>query len=41
MESFTVRLRDVEADDLPRVGGKAANLGSLIRAGFTVPDGLS
>jgi phosphohistidine swiveling domain-containing protein len=40
MESFTVRLRDVEADDLPRVGGKAANLGSLIRAGFTVPDGF-
>ena len=33
-------LRDVSAQDLPRVGGKAANLGELLRAGFIVPDGF-
>ena len=31
---------DVGADDLARVGGKAANLARLVRAGFAVPGGF-
>lgn len=31
---------EIDLDDLPRVGGKGANLGSLARAGFPVPDGF-
>jgi hypothetical protein len=30
-------LRDVGRADVPRVGGKGANLGELSRAGFPVP----
>lgn len=33
-------LREVGAADLPRVGGKGANLGELMRAGFPVPAGF-
>ena len=33
-------LGDVDRADLASVGGKAANLGELIRAGFRVPDGF-
>ncbi len=33
-------LADVAADQLDAVGGKAANLGELIRAGFPVPTGF-
>lgn len=32
-------LRDVAADMLPLAGGKAVNLGILIRAGLPVPPG--
>ncbi len=35
---FVLDLRD--ADDLATVGGKARNLGVLLRAGFTVPEGF-
>ncbi|MFB7890735.1 PEP/pyruvate-binding domain-containing protein [Microbacterium sp. NPDC056044] len=35
-----VDLAQLSADDLARVGGKAANLGELIRAGFDVPPGF-
>lgn len=31
---------EIDLDDLPRAGGKGANLGSLARAGFPVPDGF-
>jgi rifampicin phosphotransferase len=35
-----VDLGKLRASDLPRVGGKAANLGELISAGLPVPDGF-
>ena len=35
-----VSLDEIGATDAPRVGGKAANLGELKRAGFKVPDGF-
>jgi rifampicin phosphotransferase len=35
-----LQLNEVGADDFERVGGKAANLGELKRAGFPVPDGF-
>jgi phosphohistidine swiveling domain-containing protein len=35
-----LRLDEVGANDAQRVGGKAANLGELKRAGFPVPDGF-
>lgn len=37
---FVVPLSHLRSDDLPRAGGKAANLGELIHAGFPVPDGV-
>jgi pyruvate,water dikinase len=37
---LVVDLSQVSAGDLPRVGGKAANLGELVRAGFPVPPGF-
>ena len=39
LTTYTVALEDVAADDLPRVGGKGANLGALVRAGVSVPPG--
>lgn len=38
-ESLVVTLREVSASDADRVGTKAANLASLLRAGFPVPAG--
>ncbi|MGU3643939.1 PEP/pyruvate-binding domain-containing protein [Microbacterium sp. C23T] len=38
--SFVVDLAELSADDLATAGGKAANLGELIRAGFDVPPGF-
>lgn len=38
--SVVFELSALSADDLPLVGGKAANLGALIAAGFPVPDGF-
>lgn len=40
MDSFTISLNDVQASDIAQVGGKGANLGELIRAGFNVPPGF-
>src|SRR5687767_12254900 len=37
---FVVPLRELDAEALPWVGGKAANLGELIRAGLPVPEGF-
>lgn len=34
------RLEDVRLEDAAEVGGKAANLGELLAAGFRVPDGV-
>ncbi|MFF2485626.1 PEP/pyruvate-binding domain-containing protein [Microbacterium sp. NPDC058062] len=39
-DGFVVDLAELSADDLATVGGKAANLGELIRAGFDVPPGF-
>ena len=40
MGALTVQLRDPAAVDLAVAGGKAAGLGELVRAGFSVPDGF-
>jgi pyruvate,water dikinase len=40
VERLVLDLADVDATFLPEVGGKAANLGELIRAGFPVPPGV-
>jgi pyruvate,water dikinase len=40
MKPLTLDFRDIEAGTLPLVGGKAANLGVLTRAGLPVPAGL-
>jgi pyruvate,water dikinase len=37
---FTLTFAEVGAEDLPRVGGKGANLGALTRAGVSVPPGF-
>ncbi len=37
---YTLSFEEVGADDLPRVGGKGANLGALTRAGIRVPPGF-
>lgn len=37
---FVVALREVGASDIERAGGKGANLGELVRAGFPVPPGF-
>jgi rifampicin phosphotransferase len=37
---FVVLLERLGRDDLARAGGKGANLGELVRAGFPVPDGF-
>src|SRR6478736_1382574 len=38
--ALVVDLAHLSADDVATVGGKAANLGELIRAGFDVPPGF-
>ncbi len=40
IESWCVELQEVRRGDLSVVGGKAANLGELIHAGFDVPEGF-
>jgi pyruvate,water dikinase len=40
-EDFVVELETLDARALPQVGGKAANLGELIAAGFRVPSGFA
>lgn len=37
---FAVPFAELRASDLPLVGGKGANLGELLHAGFPVPDGF-
>src|SRR5258708_25866743 len=37
---YTISFEHIASDDLPRVGGKGANLGALTRAGIPVPPGL-
>ena len=39
--SFVVRFDDTSADQHALVGGKAASLGRLVKAGFPVPAGFS
>ncbi len=38
---FVVDLKDIDKEDAAYVGGKNANLGEMIRAGFPVPDGFA
>ncbi len=38
MDTFVAPLEQLGRNDLARVGGKGANLGELVRAGFPVPD---
>jgi cytochrome P450 len=40
-ERLVVGLREDGAQDVARVGGKAASLGTLMNAGFPVPDGFA
>ena len=39
-DRLTVGLADVDSNSLLLVGGKGANLGEMLRAGFPVPDGF-
>lgn len=39
--SLVVDLKEIDKHDLPIVGGKGANLGEMIKAGFPVPPGLA
>lgn len=39
--SFTVPFEECDASDIPRVGGKCAGLGELLRAGLDVPPGFA
>ncbi|MBN2027241.1 MAG: hypothetical protein JW854_10840 [Actinobacteria bacterium] len=41
MGRFTVALSEIDLGDLEQAGGKGANLGHLLRAGFNVPPGFS
>lgn len=38
---IVVNFRDIDKNDTPLVGGKCANLGEMIRAGFPVPNGFA
>jgi pyruvate,water dikinase len=38
--SLVLQLQEIRAGMLPQVGGKAANLGELVSAGFPVPNGF-
>ena len=40
MTSFILAFPQINATDLPKVGGKGANLGELTQAGFNVPPGF-
>ncbi len=40
-QDFVVELKHLDKDDTPYVGGKNANLGEMIQAGFPVPGGFA
>lgn len=40
-QDYVVWLKDVDKEDAPYVGGKNANLGEMIQAGFPVPEGFA
>lgn len=40
MDNFVLHFNEIDKDSLPTVGGKGANLGEMIRAGFPVPQGF-
>jgi len=37
---YVVWFREIDKDDIPLVGGKGANLGEMVKAGFPVPNGF-
>ena len=39
-EHYVINLFDINTDEINRVGGKALNLGFLIKNGFNVPNGF-
>ena len=39
-KKFVVWFKDVDKDDVASVGGKGANLGEMVQAGFPVPEGF-
>lgn len=41
MGKYTMLLSEIDKNDLPLVGGKGANLGEMVKAGFTVPAGFA
>ena len=41
VQPLTVLFKDISKKDLPLVGGKGANLGEMVKAGFPVPDGFA
>jgi pyruvate,water dikinase len=38
--NYVLFFNEIDRNDLPRVGGKGANLGEMTKAGFPVPDGF-
>ena len=40
MNVYVMRFSEVDRTNLPEVGGKGANLGEMIKAGFPVPPGF-
>lgn len=38
---LVVKFSEIDKSDLPLVGGKGANLGEMVKAGFPVPDGFA
>jgi len=39
-DKFVLWFKEVDKEDIPRVGGKGANLGEMTKAGFPVPPGF-
>jgi len=40
-QALVLFFKDIHKDDVPLVGGKSANLGEMVNAGFRVPDGFA
>jgi len=40
MDVYVMHFNEIDSTSLPDVGGKGANLGEMIKAGFPVPQGF-
>ena len=38
---LVIDFKDIDKDSIPLVGGKGANLGEMLKAGFPVPNGFA